>query len=91
MKLHLTSIRKGNYMNKLKNWLQKLKFRREPKTMDELLYNYGIGSCFRLFPPSFYRKHSEEKAKQLREAELTKLHQMLEEYEKQINLKKSDN
>ena len=78
-------------MNKLKNWLQKIKLKRESKTMDELLYQYGIGSCFRLFPPSFYRKHSEEKAKQLREAELAKLHQMLEEYEKRINLEKSNN
>lgn len=78
-------------MSALKNCLKKLIIRREPKSIEELLYNYGFGSCFSLFPPSFYRKHSEEKAKQLREAELSKLHQMLEEYEKQINLKKSDN
>lgn len=78
-------------MSALKNWLKKLKIRREPKSIEELLYNYGFGSCFSLFPPSFYRKHSEEKAKQRREAELVKLRQLLEEYEKRINLEKSNN
>lgn len=72
-------------MNKLKNL-----FKRKPKTMDELLYKYGIGSCFRLFPPSFYRKHSPEKAQELREAELTRLRELLEEYKNKHNIEDSE-
>lgn len=74
-------------MRFFKNCLGKIKFRRNPKSIDELLYQYGIGSCFRLFPPSFYRKHSQEKARQLREAELAKLRELIEEYKKRHDLK----
>ena len=59
---------------------------REPKTMEELLYEYGIGSCFRLFPPAFYRKHTSEKIKKAHEEELAKLKQMLEDYKKEHNI-----
>lgn len=73
-------------MNHFKQCLQKFKSRHEPQTIDELLYKYGIGSCFRLLPPSFYRKHSPEKAKRLHDEEIAELKQMLEDYKKKHNL-----
>lgn len=73
-------------MSKLKNWLKKIGILREPKTLEKLLYEYGIGSCFRLFPPSFYRKHTPEEIKKAHEEELDKLKQMIEDYKKEHNI-----
>lgn len=55
-----------------------------PKTFEELVSKYGFGSCFRLFPPSYYRKYSPEKLSKMKETELATLRAMLEEYEKRI-------
>ena len=77
-------------MSIFKNWLKKLRKRWEPKSMEELIYHYGIGSCFRLFPPSLYRKHSPEIMKKLREAELAELRRLIEEYKKQHDMEDSE-
>ena len=76
-------------MSTLKKWLRKIGILREPKTMDELFYQYGIASCFRLFPPSFYRKHSPEEIKKAHAEAIAELRQMLDDYKKEHNLEDS--
>lgn len=71
---------KGIFFN-LKAYLKR---RFGPKTLDEMISEYGFNSCFRLFPASYNRKYSPEKLKRMREAELAKLRLMLDEYEKRI-------
>lgn len=39
------------------------------------------GSCFGLFPPSFYYTHTEEEIKQITEETLGNLYDMIAEYE----------
>lgn len=75
-------------MSKLKNWLQKIGVLREP-TIDDLIYEYTISTCYRLFPTSFYRKHTPEEIKKAYEETLTELRRMIEEYKKENHLEDS--
>ncbi|MBR2036846.1 MAG: hypothetical protein IKJ39_00585 [Lachnospiraceae bacterium] len=75
-------------MSKLKNWLQKIGILREP-TIDDLIYEYTISTCYRLFPTSFYRKHTPEEIKKAHEETLTELRRMIEEYKKENHLEDS--
>lgn len=76
-------------MNKLITWLRKIGILHEPKTINELFYEYGIGSCFRLFPPSFYRKHTPEEIKKAHVEAIAELRQILEDYKKENNIEDS--
>ncbi len=58
-----------------------------PKSLEEIVDEHGFGSCFSLFPAYYQRKHSPEKLAKMREEELKKLREMLEEFEKRINEK----
>ena len=53
-------------------------------TMEEIVDQRGFSSCFSLFPAYYHRKYSPEKLKKMREAELAKLRQLLDEYEKRL-------
>lgn len=69
----------------LKKVYKKIELRQKLRRMDDLWYMFG-GSCFRLFPPSFYYTHTEEEIKSITEREITDLYAMIEEYEKANNI-----
>ncbi|MDE6926210.1 MAG: hypothetical protein K2P59_13295 [Acetatifactor sp.] len=66
-----------------KGWIRRIfeKFilHRKLKGMDEMWELYG-GSCFGLFPPSFYHKHSEEEILRRKQEEIAQLKQILDEF-----------
>lgn len=64
---------------KIRSIYEKFIFHRKLKSMDALWDFYG-GSCFELFPPSFYHKHSEEEILRIKEEELAKLKERLKEF-----------
>ena len=64
---------------KIKRINEKIHLRRKIKRMDSLWNLYG-GSCFGLFPPSFYYRHSEEEAQRLQQEEIAKLKEKLDEF-----------
>lgn len=72
-------------MSRLKNCLKKLGILREP-TIDDLIYEYSISTCYRLFPPSFYRKHTPEEIKKAHKEALSELRQILEDFKIENNL-----
>ena len=61
-----------------------LKRRFGPMTMEEIVDKHGFSSCFSLFPANYHRKYSPEKLKKMREKELARLRELLDEYEKRI-------
>lgn len=48
----------------VKGWIDKIIFRIKLWEMDDRWYDMG-GSCWGLFPPSFYYTHSEEEIKRI--------------------------
>jgi len=64
---------------KIERIYEKIRLRRKLKRMDSLWSLYG-GSCFGLFPPSFYHKHSEEEIQRLQQEEIRKLKEILNDY-----------
>lgn len=69
----------------LKGFFHKIWFHIKLKEMDNMWYLMG-GSCFGLFPPSFYYTHTEEEIKQITEETLGDLYDMIEEYEAKNNI-----
>lgn len=65
----------------MKNWIQKLCYKRKLREMDEMWRLMG-GSSWGLFPPSFYLTHSPEEVQRRKKEELDKLKAMLEEFKK---------
>ena len=47
--------------------------------MDDLWYLMG-GSCWGLFPPSFYYTHTEDEIKRIEEETIKELYEMLEQW-----------
>lgn len=82
------NMRKKIFALLRKLW-ERIKFERKMRRMDELWYSLG-GSCFGLFPPSFYHKHSEEEVKRITEETLAKLNAILEDSTKKHSLDKAD-
>jgi len=66
-------------IEKCKKIIEKLRMRSKLKRMDAIWYERG-GSCFGLFPPSYYYKYSEEEMEKLKEQELGKLRAIIEDY-----------
>lgn len=64
---------------KIKSLCEKIWFRRKLKGMDELWRLFG-GSCFGLFPPSFYYTHTQEEIERIGKEEIDKLKKLLEEF-----------
>lgn len=71
---------------KIRSIHEKIRFRRRLKAMDEFWNLYG-GSCFGMFPPSFYYKHSEEEIEKLRQEEIAKLKDILNEFQRRHEMK----
>lgn len=65
-------------VTKIKGIYKRIAFRRKLKRMDDLWYMYG-GSCFGLFPPSFYYTHTEEEVKRIAEGEIASLKALIEQ------------
>ena len=61
---------------RLKILFYKIKTYRKLKKMDDWWYFMG-GSCFGLFPPSFYCTHSEEEIKRIRDETLAEAYSMI--------------
>ena len=66
-------------IKKLKNIISRIRFRLKLKRMDDWWYLMG-GSCFGLFPPSFYYTHTEEEMKRITDRELDKLRAIRDKY-----------
>ena len=64
----------------LKDLWCKVKLFHKLKKIDDWWYFMG-GSCFGLFPPSFYYTHSEEEIKRIRDETLAKAYSMLKQLE----------
>lgn len=64
----------------LKDLFHKIWFRIKLKEMDDMWRLMG-GSCFGLFPPSFYYTHTEEEIAQITEETFATLQAMIAEYE----------
>lgn len=69
----------------IRKLLEKIKFERKKRRMDELWYSMG-GNCFGLFPPSFYHRHSKEEIKQITGKTLATLRSILADYKKKHDL-----
>lgn len=62
----------------LKKLIQDVLFQMKLKEMDEFWYMTG-GSCFGLFPPSFYYTHTPEEVEQITAAEIKKIRELIEQ------------
>lgn len=70
----------GKLARALKGVIEKVKFRTKLKRMDDW-WNYTGGSCFGLFPPSFYYTHTEEEVRRITDETLERLRSMIKELE----------
>ena len=66
---------------KIKNLYEKIRFRIKLKRMDDLWYMFG-GSCFGLFPPSFYYTHTPEEVDRIAKEEIAKLRKIADDFAK---------
>lgn len=66
------------YINILKEMIRKIMFQIKLWEMDRRWYFFG-GSCWQLFPPSFYYTHTEEEIKQITKETVEKLTKMIDE------------
>lgn len=62
----------------LKNSMRKIIFRIKLKQMDDWWYFMG-GSCFGLFPPSFYYTHTEEEIERITAENLERIDKLINE------------
>lgn len=65
-------------MNKLGVVIKKIIFRMKLRRMDDMYYFFG-GSCFSMFPPSFYLTHTPEEVEEITNQEIEKMKQILNE------------
>lgn len=65
--------------SKIKSLCEKIRFRRKLKDMDAFWYSFG-GSCFGVFPPSFYYTHTQEEIEKLEKEEIAKLKKIAKEF-----------
>ncbi|MBQ8233426.1 MAG: hypothetical protein IJZ34_16085 [Lachnospiraceae bacterium] len=69
----------------MRKWIQKLRYKAKLRQMDDM-WRWMGGSCWGLFPPSFYLTHTQEEIQRRKKAELDKLKAMLEEYKEKNGL-----
>lgn len=58
--------------------IQKIVFRMKLWEMDNIWYETG-GSCWGLFPPSFYYTHTEEEIERITEETIRRIEELIEE------------
>ena len=64
----------------IKRFFKWLKFQQDCKIADELYY-FHFGSCFSLFPPSFYMKHTPEEVDRITKESLERIRKKIDELE----------
>ena len=64
----------------IKKLIDNIRFRIKLQQMDDMWYLFG-GSCWGLFPPSFYYTHTEDEIKRIEEETIKELYEMLEQLE----------
>lgn len=62
----------------------KIQNRWQLREMDDIWNLYG-GGCFGLHQPSFYHKHSEEEVERIQKQEISKLQDILNDYQMRHN------
>lgn len=67
-------------IKRIKKLIDKIVFRIKLQHMDDMWYLLG-GSCWGLFPPSFYYIHTEDEIKRIEEETIKKLYDMIEQLE----------
>ena len=67
-------------IGKIKEQIDKIVFRIKLQQMDDLWRDMG-GSCWGLFPPSFYYTHTEDEIKRIKEETIKELYEMIEQLE----------
>ena len=66
---------------------KKIRYKTKLKRMDEVWRMMG-GSCFGLFPPSFYETHTEEEIQRITDETMARLRKMVEEPDQRTAEKK---
>ncbi len=69
----------GKCISILKKWKQRVLFKRKLREMDNLWLFMG-GSCWGLFPPSFYYTHTEEEIEQITNETLERIKKLIDEF-----------
>ena len=64
----------------IKKLIDNIRFRIKLQQMDDLWRDMG-GSCWGLFPPSFYYTHTEDEIKRIKDETIKELYEMLEQLE----------
>ena len=72
-------IVKRECIKRLRSLIRKFRSHMKLKQLDDWWYLMG-GSCFELFPPSFYYTHTEEEIKRITDRELDKLRAIRDKY-----------
>ena len=70
---------KRECIKRLRSLIRKFRSHMKLKQLDDWWYLMG-GSCFELFPPSFYYTHTEEEIKRIKDRELDKLRAIRDKY-----------
>lgn len=76
-------------MDILKAVIGRIKFRIKLKRMDDMYYLMG-GSCFGLFPPSFYYTHTPEEVERITNQVLEEIENLIDEYRESVRESKTD-
>lgn len=74
-------MKKNKLIQMIKKLMQEVLLRIKLKEMDEFWYLTG-GSCFGIFPSSFYYTHTPEEIEQITAEEIKKLSEMINQLEK---------
>ena len=78
-------IVKRECIKRLRSLIRKFRSHMKLKQLDDWWYLMG-GSCFGLFPPSFYHTHTEEEIKRITDEELYKLRAIRDKLNTENNL-----
>ena len=65
-------------IKRMKGQIDRIIFRNKLKRMDDMWYFWG-GSCWGLFPPSFYYTLTEDEIRRIKEETVKKLYEMIEQ------------
>ena len=67
---------------------EKIRYEMELRRMDKLWHFYGENS-WRLFPPSFYYRHTPEEIERITEETITELQAVLDKYAARLEMAKN--
>lgn len=70
------------FVKKIQKITDRIKFRMKLQHMDSVWYNMG-GSCWGLFPPSFYYTHTEDEVKRIKEETMKSLQEVIDKLKRE--------